>query len=376
MLGDSYTMFWYQKKLTDSRAKKLAKLKLEKLDLIEIEDLTKSQSRYLSQFQWNEIDLSWLESITDEQAYFLSWFKWDKLVLSWLKAITDTQAYYLAQFQWNELILNWLKRISVVQARCLSYFGWEFLNLWWITSLTVIKTKYLSEFWWNKLYLDRVTDITTWWLKSFLSFWWKILHIWWIQFNWKEAITHLRELTDWQVEMIAYFRWSTVVFTNLVDLTEKQRKKLKYGIYKEYKFSNYSLSMWQWDIVNGRTNNNVETNNLEEESNNVVKKKVVKKIIIQEPKANVRVDEWGKYNSLIDKHLKREKNKFHLSDKQEKTVWKLFMWIIYAIFVFATIFFWYKLLFEEDMNGIWLGVIGALLIAIIYNSVVNTVKNQ
>lgn len=242
--NSKYTMFWYQKYISDTRAKKLAWLNIPTLDISMVENLSNAQSRYLSQFKGSEIDLSWVDSITDEQAFFLSHFKGDKLILTWLEYITDVQAYYLAQFRGSSLILNWLKRISSTQARCLSYFWWNFLNLWWLTSLTVIQSKYLSEFEWDILYLDRVADITEWGLAHFLHFGWTCLHIAGIQFEkGKPVITHAKSLTNWQVHLIAHYKYmNKVIFTNPIKLTDAQKHILDFNR-MDYKFSSFNIPL-------------------------------------------------------------------------------------------------------------------------------------
>lgn len=240
-----YTMFWYQKSISDTRAKKLAWLNIPTLDVSMVENLSNAQSRYLSQFKGSEIDLSGVGSITDEQAFFLSHFKGDRLTLTWIEYITDTQAYYLAQFRGSSLILNWLKRISSTQAKCLSYFWWKFLNLWWLTSLTVIQSKYLSEFEGDILYLDRVVDITEWGLAHFLHFGWTCLHIAGIQFEkGKPVITHAKNLTNWQVHLIAHYKYmSKVIFTNPIKLTDAQKHILELNK-MDYKFSSFNIPLW------------------------------------------------------------------------------------------------------------------------------------
>ena len=240
--NSKYTMFWYHKSITDTRARKLASFNIPSLDISLVENLSNAQSRYLSQFKGNTIDLSWIESITDEQAFFLSHFKWDKLILTGLEYITDIQAYYLTQFRGTTLILNWLKRISSTQAKCLSYFGWKFLNLWWLTSLTVIQAKYLSEFEGETLYLDRVADITEWWLAHFLHFWWSCLHIAGIQFEKrKPVITHTKNLTNWQAHLIANYKYmNRVIFTNPIKLTDAQKLILKN---MDYTFSSFNVPL-------------------------------------------------------------------------------------------------------------------------------------
>ena len=275
-----YTMFWYQKSISDTRAKKLASLNIPTLDVSMVENLSNAQSRFLSQFKGSEIDLSWVESITDEQAFFLSHFKWDKLMLTGLEYITDTQAYYLANFRWSTLVLNGLKRISSTQARCLSYFWWDFLNLWWLTSLTVIQAKYLSEFEWDILYLDRVVDITEWGLAHFLHFGWTCLHIAGIQFEkGKPVITHSKSLSNWQTHLIAHYKYmNKVIFTNPIKLTDAQKHILELNR-MDYKFTSFNIPLWWY--LKYRNNDIIENEekeiNLEDIPTNLIAHKKGKK---------------------------------------------------------------------------------------------------
>ena len=278
--NSKYTMFWYQKSISDTRAKKLASLNIPTLDVSMVENLSNAQSRFLSQFKGSEIDLSWVESITDEQAFFLSHFKWDKLMLTGLEYITDTQAYYLANFRWSTLVLNWLKRITATQAMCLSYFWWKFLNLWWLTSLTVIQAKYLSEFEWDILYLDRVVDITEWGLAHFLHFGWTCLHIAGIQFEkGKPVITHSKSLTNWQTHLIAHYKYmNKVIFTNPIKLTDAQKHILELNR-MDYKFTSFNIPLWWY--LKYRNNDIIENEekeiNLEDIPTNLIAHKKEKK---------------------------------------------------------------------------------------------------
>lgn len=328
--NSNYTMFWYQKSISDTRAKKLASLNIPTLDVSMVENLSNTQSRYLSQFKGSEIDLSWVDTITDEQTYFLSHFKWDRLTLTWLESITDTQAYYLAQFKGSSLILNWLKRITATQAMCLSYFWWKFLNLWWLTSLTVIQCKYLSEFEWDILYLDRVVDVTEWWLAHFLKFWWSCLHIAGIQFEkGKPVITHAKSLTNWQVHLIAHYKYmNKVIFTNPIKLTDAQKHILELNR-MDYKFSSFNIPLRGY--LKYRNNdikeNEQEKIEFEEIPTNLIAQKKEKKPENEDSYYNVLNKFTNEYTSIIhedktsidykklcNKYLMKEKSK---NKKQE-----------------------------------------------------------
>ncbi len=323
--NSKYTMFWYQKSISDTRAKKLASLNIPTLDVSMVENLSNAQSRYLSQFKGSEIDLSWVDTITDEQAYFLSHFKWDRLTLTWLESITDTQAYYLAQFKGSSLILNWLKRITATQAMCLSYFWWKFLNLWWLTSLTVIQCKYLSEFEWDILYLDRAVDVTEWGLAHFLKFWWSCLHIAGIQFEkWKPVITHSKSLSNWQTHLIAHYKYmNKVIFTNPIKLTDAQKHILELNR-MDYKFTSFNIPLWWY--LKYRNNDIIENEekeiNLEDIPTNLIAQKKEKKPENENSYYNVLNKFTNEYTSIIhedktsidykklcNKYLMKEKSK-------------------------------------------------------------------